>query len=367
MRNKLHRSILCVAVLALTLGGCVGNAPSTAVPPALTTAAPGVTVAPTAATETDTPLPPPPTATPTPLPTATPTVEPTPVMEPTLDPAALDKSTRNIKQKNIPTCVVNGVTLRIDFYRLPNAKTPAPTILYVHGGSWSGGSKKGGYGLSVMPQLVVRGYTFIALTYRLAPEAKFPAMIEDIKCHIRYLRAHAAELGLDPNRFGVIGNSAGGHLAALTAVADERAGFDSAGGYAEQSSRVQVAVELYGPTDMTAPEIRSRPEFKRLLQQVFGLSDGADDLLWRASPVYHVTPDDPPMLIVHGEQDTTVPLIQSQRFYEQLKAAGVPVQLVLVKNATHGLVPAGGEPTPTLDEVNKQIADFFDIYLRPSQ
>ena len=83
-----------------------------------------------------------------------------------------------------------------------------------------------------------------------------------------------------------------------------------------------------------------------------------------ASPLFQVTPDDPPTLIVHGEQDTTVPLQQSQRFYDQLKAAGVPTELILVKNAAHGLVPEGGELSPSIDEVNRRIADFFDLYLR---
>ena len=82
------------------------------------------------------------------------------------------------------------------------------------------------------------------------------------------------------------------------------------------------------------------------------------------TPVPSATPDDPPTLIVHGEQDTTVPLQQSQRFYDQLKAAGVPTELILVKNAAHGLVPEGGELSPSIDEVNRRIADFFDRYLR---
>ena len=361
--KKIKMRLMLMLLLILSLAACNQVAPPTAspvTPPAVATATsePAATVIP-AATRTSEPTTAP---TATPAPTETPTVEPT--ARPTLDPAALDKSTRNIKQKNLPTCVVDGVTLRIDLYRLPEVKGPTPTIIYIHGGAWMNGSKKGGYGLSVMPQLVVRGYSFIAITYRLAPEAKFPAMIEDIKCNIRFLRAHAAEYNLDPTRFGILGNSAGGHLAALAAVTDERAGFDGAGGYAEQSSRVQVAVDMYGPTDLTAPEITEKPEFKRMIQQVFGLTDSTSDLLWRASPLFQVTPDDPPTLIVHGEQDTTVPLQQSQRFYDQLKAAGVPTELILVKNAAHGLVPEGGELSPSIDEVNRRIADFFDRYLR---
>lgn len=362
--KKIKTRPMLMLLLVLSLAACNRVASPTAAPvtlPAAATAtsAPATTALP-AATPTSEP-----TAAPTPTPappTETPTVEPT--ARPTLDPAALDKSTRNIKQKNLPTCVMDGVTLRIDLYRLPDVKGLTPTIIYVHGGSWSGGSKKGGYGLSVMPQLVVRGYSFIAITYRLAPEAKFPAMIEDIKCNIRFLRAHAAEYNLDPTRFGILGNSAGGHLAALAALTDERAGFDGAGGYAEQSSRVQAAVDMYGPTDLNASEITAKPEFKRMIQQVFGLSDPASDMLWRASPVSHVTPDDPPMLIVHGEQDATVPLLQSQRLYDQLKATGVPTELILVKNGAHGLVPEGGDLNPSIDEVNRRIADFFDRYLR---
>ena len=253
---------------------------------------------------------------------------------------------------------VGDVELKLDIY---HPKTPAdgaqPVAVCVHGGGWTKGDKGLGAGMLALPELLKRGYLVATINYRLAPEFKFPAQIEDVKCAIRYLRAHARELNLDPQRIGVWGGSAGGHLVALLGTTDEGAGFDTSGGWTNQSSRVQAVVDLFGPTDL-AP--RAGLGNTRVGQAVFGAQSADDPILKRASPVTYVSNDDPPFLFLHGDHDLLVPLRQSQILHERLTAAGVPSTLVVVTNAAHGFAPAGGDPNPSRAELAKMIADFFD-------
>jgi acetyl esterase/lipase len=251
-----------------------------------------------------------------------------------------------------------GVDLKLDIY---HPKRPVggaqPVAVYVHGGGWTKGDKSLGAGMLALPELLKRGYLVVAINYRLAPEFKFPAQIEDVKCAIRYLRAHAGELNLDPQRIGVWGGSAGGHLVALLGTTDESARFDTSGGWTNQSSRVQAVVDMFGPTDLTLAASRG---LSNVGQNVFGAKSAADPILKRASPVAYVSKDDPSFLFLHGDHDLLVPLRQSQILHERLTAAGVPSTLVVVTNAAHGFAPAGGDPRPTRVELAKMIADFFD-------
>ena len=257
---------------------------------------------------------------------------------------------------------VGEVELKLDIYHPKKAGAkPTPVAVYVHGGGWTQGSKTGGAGLIAMPELLQRGYLVASIDYRLAPEFKFPAQIQDAKCAIRFLRAHAKEYDLDPERIGVFGGSAGGHLVALLGTADASAAFDTSGGSTNQSSRVQAVVDFFGPSDLTLGTGGGNP---RLAENVFGAKSRDDEVLKRASPVTYATPDDPPFLILHGDQDKVVPLAQSERLLEVLKNVGVPASLVVVTNAGHGFAPAGGTPNPNRAELAKIIADFFDRTLR---
>lgn len=236
-----------------------------------------------------------------------------------------------------------------------------PAILYVHGGGWTKGDKRAGAGAEDIPELVSRGYLVAAVNYRLAPQYKFPAQIEDLKCAVRFLRANAAAYGIDPDHIGAWGGSAGGHLVALLGVTDATAGFEGSGGYASQSSRVQAVVDMFGPTDLTAVFQGAAPP---LMEQVFGITDKNSDIIKRASPVTWVSSDDPPFLILHGEKDALVPLSQSEKFYDRLVATGVPATLTMVENAGHGFAPAGGTIDPSRTEITGLVADFFDQYLK---
>lgn len=264
------------------------------------------------------------------------------------------------EERDVTYCIMDGVELKMDIYRPQGSTAPTPALLYVHGGGWTGGDKRSGAGTLDTAELVARGYLVAAVNYRLAPQYTFPAMIEDVKCAVRFLRANAEKYQINPDKIGAWGGSAGGHLVALLGTADETADWD-VGPYLEQSSRVQAVVDMFGPTDLTVPFEGSNP---RLMEQVFGTSDRNSETLKRASPVTWVSSDDSPFLILHGERDPLVPVSQSKIFYEKLQAANVPATLVIVKNAGHGFTPMGGPISPTRPELTKMIGDFFEQYLK---
>lgn len=258
----------------------------------------------------------------------------------------------NRVQKNITYCTVNGVELKMDIY-YPNTTQITPLVVYVHGGGWSRGDKTEGAGMIDMPALLDAGFTVASLNYRLAPEYKFPAMIEDVKCAIRSLRAHASDYNIDPAKIGVWGGSAGGHLVNLLGTADSSAGFD-VGEYLDQSSRVQAVVDMFGPADLT---VDFSGGYDRLKNSVFGGFDTT-----QASPVTYISLDDPPFLILQGDADQVVPLSQSQEFYDKLAAAGVDAQLIIVHNGPHGL--GALNESPSRDKLTTMIVQFFVKYLK---
>jgi acetyl esterase/lipase len=277
-------------------------------------------------------------------------------------------STRAVRQDSLRSyllypdlvyCTGGEQQLKLDFYssREPTPRA-RPLVMFVHGGSWMHGDKSQGGEQFEAVELLRRGYAFVSVNYRLAPEYHFPAMIEDVKCAVRYLRAHAAELGIDANRIGAYGSSAGGHLVSLLGTADVSAGFEGTGGWGDQSSRVEAVANLYGPTDFN--QLTSQRD--RLgLSLVF---PGNEDSLRRASPITYVSPDDPPFLILQGELDDLVPVSQAVEFDRALRQAGVPSTLVLVHNAGHGFSPVGGKISPSRTELFQILVAFFDEHLR---
>jgi len=249
--------------------------------------------------------------------------------------------------RDIPYCVMDGVVLKMDIYK-PDSAARMPAIIFVHGGAWVKDSKTTGIGKDI-PVFMQAGIAVFSIDYRLGKEYKFPAMIEDVKCGIRSLRAHAEEYNIDPQHIGAYGGSAGGHLVALLGVSDESAGFDT-GEYLEYSSRVQAVVDVFGPTDLTK---LYQSEVLPSIRVAFLESD-----LERASPANYVSPDDPPFLILHGTKDEIVPLEQSQVLYDLLIANDVPAELIVVENGGHGF-GASSKLNPTRVEIIQRIADFF--------
>ena len=203
--------------------------------------------------------------------------------------------------------------------------------------------------------MTAHGYLVVSINYRLYPAAQFPAMIQDVKCAVRFLRANAVQYNLDPNRIGAVGVSAGGHLAALLGTTDASAGWD-VGEYLDQSSRVQAVIAMAGVMDLS----RNFPntDIEAMRRVGFGEFNMVE-----ASPISHVSPDAPPFLLIHGDRDEVVPVEQSQRMYERLVQANVPARLVVVQNAAHSFTAPEGT-TPTIPEVNQIILDFLAQHLQ---
>lgn len=240
---------------------------------------------------------------------------------------------------------------KLDVFVPEAADGPLPLIIWIHGGGWQNGSKDG------CPPLrdgfTERGYAVASINYRLSGHAVFPAQIEDCKAAIRWLRAHGGEYRLDPQRFGVWGSSAGGHLAALVGTSGDVKAFD-VGAHLDQSSRVQAVCDFFGPTDFTAfvttpgyerHATATSPEAKLIGGPVAENRDKAA----RASPVTYASRDDPVFLIVHGDEDPVVPINQSQLLHGALERAGVNSHFHAIRGAGHGQGFGGPEIEPMVN------------------
>ena len=214
---------------------------------------------------------------------------------------------------------------------------------------------------ALLPRLRVllnqRGIVVASIDYRLPPLSRWPAPIEDAKCAVRFLRAHARALGIDRGRIGAWGSSGGGTLACLLGLAGPEAGFDH-GQYADRSSGIQAVVDMFGPSDLT--NLGDSAPFDRAIAWL-GLG-GSTGVRRAASPVTYVPADreavgGPPFLILHGTDDQDFPQRHSRELAQRLHAAGLPVQLVLVQGAGHGLDDPTQRPTPT--QLAELVADFL--------
>jgi len=287
-------------------------------------------------------------------------VEETPMPETQKESRPFDPALLGTVQRDITYCTLDGVDLLMDIHYPDSISGPTPVAMYVHGGGWSGGDKASGAGTFLFKYLTRSGYLVASVNYRLAPEHQFPAMTEDVKCAVRYLRANARTYNIDTHHIGVFGGSAGGHLVALMGLTDTSAGFD-VGPYLEQSSQVQAVVDMFGPTDLT---IDFPGAENGIIHRVFGTTDRDSDLLINASPVTYVSRDDAPFLILHGSEDQLVPVSQSELLNRALLDVGVESQLVVVQNAGHGFAVEGGEIDPDRRELGRMILDFFDKHLK---
>jgi acetyl esterase/lipase len=236
----------------------------------------------------------------------------------------------------------------------------APGLVWVHGGAFRHGSKD--TGIAKLFSFARRGYVCASIEYRLSGEAIWPAQIEDVKCAVRYLRAHADELGLDPERIGAWGASAGGHLVAMLGVAPDRPELEGQGGWAEHSSRVQAVCDYYGPADLLAMTEQPSALDHNEADSPEGLLLGGavrehPDRARSASPVSYATGDEPPFLIFHGAEDMTVPYPQSQAMYQATGSGDAIFHTVL--GAGHG-GPAFEHPP-----VVRHVEAFFERHLGP--
>lgn len=242
----------------------------------------------------------------------------------------------------------------------PASSAPLPVIVYIHGGAWRGGDKHEGFAFLI--RSVAGGhYAGVTIGYRLTGEATWPAQIHDCKAAIRWIRAHAEQYHLDPQRIGVMGVSAGGHLAALLGTSSNIARLDGkVGEHAELSSRVACVVDLYGPTELLAlsqfpSDIEHDAPESPESRLVGGPLQQRKEVARGASPITYVSVDDPPFLIVHGTEDPLVPYDQSERFLAALEQEGVDAMLLPVRGGGHGDFRSA--------ELDRRIRLFFDKYL----
>ena len=242
---------------------------------------------------------------------------------------------------------------------------PLPLVVYIHGGQLIMGDKAAGIGpgsLFAPGAYTAVPYVAASINYRLGPDNKFPTMIEDAKCAIRHLRAKAQSYGLDPNRFGVIGTSSGGYLAALIGVTDASAQYEGTGGFAGVSSRVQAVVDEFGPVDLVTPALSPKISLAAAYP-----ANSSTEFLKKATAKTHASADDPPFLIFHGDHDPAVPNQVSQDLNAALKSAGVASTFVLVKNGGHGFTATDsiyGTLAPTQQQIIGQEIAFFNKYLK---
>lgn len=245
-------------------------------------------------------------------------------------PASASQST---KLANLVYSTRNGQSMRLDVY-LPRGQAPAggwPVVLAIHGGGWRKFSKDQ-YAPKIAPALVSQGFAVVAPNYALASPGRpsWPLAMDDLRNSVRWVRENAARYKFDGGRIASMGESAGGHLAALLGSAPDDALEKGV------SSKVQAVISFYGPTDLTSMVV-DNTSGGWAVQQFVGSHPGFVPQRYRdASPLDQVTPDDSPMMLIHGTADTIVPTVQSIDLARALNAAGIPSKLVVLPGAQHG-------------------------------
>ncbi|MFO0848439.1 MAG: alpha/beta hydrolase [Gemmataceae bacterium] len=250
------------------------------------------------------------------------------------------------KRYDLTYATVDGVKLQLD-YAAPATGGPHPCVVCLHGGAWKAGSRKdlsrttplwNDFGTgdgSLIEALAARGFAAVSVSYRLAPKCKFPGQIQDAKTAVRYLRENASQLNIDPDRIAAMGFSAGGHIAALLGTATDVPEFEGEM-YKNRSSKVACVVNFFGPADLClycdTPGIEAG-----FMVPLLGCKscDGIAPYK-KASPIEHVSADDPPFLHIHGTADPIVPVIHTERLHARMKAAGVKTEFIPVPGKGHG-------------------------------
>jgi acetyl esterase/lipase len=233
---------------------------------------------------------------------------------------------------------------------------PFPAIVCIHGGGFRAG-KRESYDSQCL-RLAQCGYVALTVSYRLAPKYPFPAAIHDVKAAVRWARANAAKYRIDPERIGVTGGSAGGHLAQFLAVTADVKQFEGEGGNANQSSQVACVVNVYGPSDFTKSYGKSVDAAVVLPLFLGGNLETARQKHIQASPLYWVTPNAAPNLCIHGTEDKYVAHEQAVWLIDRLKAAGVEAELLTLEGAGHGFKDKDAQTA------EKALIAFFDRHLK---
>ena len=242
--------------------------------------------------------------------------------------------------KDIPYRKGNSDSWRLDLAMPENSGNELrPALVIIHGGGWRFGSKSVDVYQKMMVAYAQKGYVTINVEYRLTDEAEFPACIEDVKCAVRWLRAHSEELNVDPNRIGSYGHSAGAHLSMMLAMTDKSDGLEGDGGWDEYSSKVTVAGAGSPPTELGRDVPMAKKEW------------------W---PIGYIGSDHPPMFLIQGTKDPVVIAERTRDFVEKMKAAGTTNLEYLEMEGDHGIAYNG-----QLEITDPALENFFDKHLKP--
>lgn len=276
--------------------------------------------------------------------------------------------------EQVPTRGYENRAMKMDLL-VPQVQEPMPAIVFVTGGGFINANKDS-Y-IQERLRLAEEGYVTASIEYRVAPTATFPEPLQDVKAAVRYLRAHAEQFRIDPDRIGIFGGSAGGYLAAMAGTTSGTRQFD-AGDNLDQSSAVQAVADLYGVSDLTSIGADYSPEVQALHR-----TSGATEALWlkgspvfngraggvqdypeeaeAANPLRYISGATPPFLLMHGDRDTVVSPSQTEILHQALRAKGVDSTRYVVQGAAHGGV-YWVQP-----EVLEIIVDFFNAHLKDAR
>ncbi|MCG3196925.1 MAG: alpha/beta hydrolase [Candidatus Omnitrophica bacterium] len=253
-------------------------------------------------------------------------------------------------EKGIKYGSVGDRELLLDLYSPKGLARPTPVIIFIHGGGWKGGAR--GDMAFYCVRFAEKGYITATISYRFSQDAKFPGCVEDAKCAVRFLRANASKYHIDPERIVASGNSAGGYLSMMMGYTSDVPEFEGTGGWNETSSKVRAVINFYGPTDLTTDYAKSVGVVKDFIGKPY---DQAAETYKHASPLFHVTKDDPPTLTFQGTIDDIVPVTQADALDAKLKEVGVPSTYEKFEGWPHTMDLAA--------DVNARCVWFMDKFL----
>ena len=257
--------------------------------------------------------------------------------------------------------------LELDLWLPPDPSPPVAAVVFLHGGGWRMGSRASAGpafargGPNPFEQVARAGIAVASVDYRLSGEARWPAQLQDAKAAVRWLRARAGELGIDPNRIAAWGESAGGHLAEMVGLTGENSALEGDVGITGPSSAVSAVVAWYAPSDLTRVATDSGQDpadpTTREAMLLGAAPSSVPTIAALASPVSHVVATAPPMLLLHGRADRLISSAQSERLHRALTDAGADARLGLYDGADHMWL---GAPEAAVDAVQRTIAFLRD-------
>jgi acetyl esterase/lipase len=266
----------------------------------------------------------------------------------------ISASAQEVKIEKNLSYLPEGRKEKADLYLPVEDGKKHPGVLIIHGGGWKGGKRDAAREINIGTTFATHGYVCLSIDYQLddpaSPAICWPQNLHDCKTAVRWMRANAERLHLDVDRLGVIGGSAGGHLASMVGVTGPESGLDPSGPYGEYSCRVNCVIDLYGPADLenwkdVAALRTSRAKSPELYRQF--------------SVLTHLDPKDPPFLILHGTADKTVSVSQSESLARALTKHGIEHQLEIIPDAPHTF-----HLQPKQKDLRPLVLAFLDKHLK---